>query len=242
MKLADYLKEYRKEKNITQEELAGMLYVTKQAVSKWETERGLPDIETYKEISKLLGVSVDELLGLEKDNAISSNEEKSKKLLFLFSIICSLLVCAIVIVVIAIATRPKEEVVDNYEKTKQELISKTESELDITLPEVKEYNYIDFNKWIIAGNSHLPFSMYYFSFDREMAIDSLWLESLPDELINSIPVYIGDYRDTCDYFKIVDLTTGDINIINMNDDKVHSYVLYCINIEDNRLIAISFEV
>ena len=200
MKLADYLKKYRKEKNITQEELACMLYVTKQAVSKWETERGLPDIETYKEISKLLGVSVDELLGLEKDNAISSNEEKSKKLLFLFSIICSLLVCAIVIVVIAIATGPKEEVVDNYEKTKQELISKTESELDITLPEVKEYNYIDFNKWIIAGNSHLPFSMYYFSFDGEMTIDSLWLDNLPEELLSCIPVYIGDYRDTCDYF------------------------------------------
>ena len=46
MKLADYLKQYRKENNLTQQELADKLFVSKQAVSKWETERGLPDIET----------------------------------------------------------------------------------------------------------------------------------------------------------------------------------------------------
>ena len=51
MKLADYLKQYRKENNLTQQELADKLFVSKQAVSKWETERGLPDIETYKSLS-----------------------------------------------------------------------------------------------------------------------------------------------------------------------------------------------
>ena len=242
MKLADYIKKYRKENNITQEELAGMLYVTKQAVSKWETERGLPDIETYKELSKLLGVSVDELLGLEKVDANSSNEKKSKKLLILFSIICSILVCAIAIVVIIIATDSKDDKTDNYEKLKQELISKTESELGVVLPEVKEYNYVDFNEWIISGNSYLPFSMYFFVFESEMTIDNLWFDDLSDELINSIPVYLGDYPDTCEYFRIIDLTSGEINIINLNNDKYHSYVLYCIDMDENRLIAISFEV
>lgn len=242
MKLKDYLKQYRKDNNITQEELANKLFVTKQAVSKWETERGLPDIETYKELSLLLGISVDELLGLDKKDDANKKSIRSKKPLILISSICLILVCAIIITIIVIATHPKEEVIDSFEKTKQELIAKTERELDTTLPVVLEYNYIDFNQWIIAGNSHLPFSMYYFVFDSEMVIDNLWLEKLSEELVNSIPVYLGDYTETCDYFKIIDLTTGDINIINMNDDKAHSYVLYCVNMDDNRLIAISFEV
>ena len=54
MKLADYLKQYRKENNLTQQELADKLFVSKQAVSKWETERGLPDIETYKSTLKMI--------------------------------------------------------------------------------------------------------------------------------------------------------------------------------------------
>ena len=102
MKLADYLKKYRKDNNITQEELANKLYVTKQAVSKWETERGLPDIEMYKELSLLLGVSVDELLGLDKKDDANEKGVRSQKPLILISSICLILVCAIIITIINI--------------------------------------------------------------------------------------------------------------------------------------------
>lgn len=236
MKLSDYLKQYRKENNLTQEALAEKLYVTKQAVSKWENDRGLPDIETYKDLSRLLGVSVDTLLGLEE----KETQKKTNSKVLLVIILSMILLVGIVIAILAIINKPKE---DEDETLKQALIEKTEEELGVTIPSVKEYNYIDYSDWIIAGNSMLPRNIYYFIFENEViAIDYTWIRSLSNELIDSIPVNLGEYPEICEFFKIIDLTTGEINIINLNDDRVHSYVLYCLDIEYNRLIVISFEV
>lgn len=52
----------RKEKNMTQEDLAGALGVSAQAVSKWENENSCPDISLLTKIADLFGVTVDELL------------------------------------------------------------------------------------------------------------------------------------------------------------------------------------
>lgn len=236
MKLSDYLKQYRKENNLTQEALANELYVTKQAVSKWENDRGLPDIETYKDLSRLLGVSVDTLLGLEEKEP----QKKTNSKVFLVIVLSMVLLVGILITIIIIINKPKK---DEDEAFKQALIEKTEEELGVSVPSVKEYNYIDYSDWIIAGNSRLPRNIYYFVFDDEIiTIDYTWIRSLSGELIDSIPVNLGEYPKICEYFKIIDLTTGEINIINLNDDRIHSYVLYCLDIEYNRLIVISFEV
>lgn len=56
------LKSARKSAGLTQEQLAEKLLVSRQAVTKWESDRGLPDIENLKKMSTLLGVSVDYLL------------------------------------------------------------------------------------------------------------------------------------------------------------------------------------
>ncbi|MGX7195905.1 helix-turn-helix domain-containing protein [Enterococcus olivae] len=60
--LGEKIKDTRKEAGLTQEELANKLMVSRQAVTKWETETGLPDIENLKLIAQLLSVSVDYLL------------------------------------------------------------------------------------------------------------------------------------------------------------------------------------
>ena len=52
----------RKQKGLTQEELADVLYVSRTAVSKWESGRGYPNIDSLKAIAKFFGVTVDELL------------------------------------------------------------------------------------------------------------------------------------------------------------------------------------
>ena len=112
MKLSDYLKQYRKEKNLTQEALAEKLYVTKQAVSKWENDRGLPDIETYKDLSRLLDVSVDTLLGLEEKDT----QKKTNSKVLVVIILSMVLLVGIVIAILAIINKPKE---DEYETLKQ---------------------------------------------------------------------------------------------------------------------------
>ena len=66
MKLSDYIKQYRKENNLSQTAFAKQLFVSKQAVSKWENDKALPDVTMYPVLSELLQVSVDELMGIEK--------------------------------------------------------------------------------------------------------------------------------------------------------------------------------
>ncbi len=63
----------RKEKGISQEELADALYVTRQAVGKWEANLGSPDITNLKNIANYFGVSVDYLLTGENEKEIKSS-------------------------------------------------------------------------------------------------------------------------------------------------------------------------
>ena len=67
--LGKRISENRKAKNIKQDELAEMLLVSPQAVSKWENDISCPDISLLPKLSEILGISVDELLSGKKENA-----------------------------------------------------------------------------------------------------------------------------------------------------------------------------
>ncbi|WP_195467529.1 helix-turn-helix transcriptional regulator [Clostridium sp. D43t1_170807_H7] len=62
MSLGEKLRECRKMVNLTQEELAEKLCVSRQAITKWESDKGIPDIVNIKNIAKLFDVSIDYLL------------------------------------------------------------------------------------------------------------------------------------------------------------------------------------
>lgn len=62
MTIGEKLKNARKHAGLTQEQLAEKLCVSRAAVAKWESGKGLPDVENLKAISKLLDVSIDYLL------------------------------------------------------------------------------------------------------------------------------------------------------------------------------------
>ena len=61
--IGSIIRRQRKSKNLTQEELGKMLFVSKQSVSKWETGRVLPDIETLRKLCAILDIKSDEILG-----------------------------------------------------------------------------------------------------------------------------------------------------------------------------------
>lgn len=61
-KIGAYLKEIRKICNYTQEELAGELSVSRQAVSKWETGQAVPDIEVMVKLSSIYGITINEII------------------------------------------------------------------------------------------------------------------------------------------------------------------------------------
>jgi len=62
MEFHEKLQELRKQKGLTQEELAGALYVSRTAVSKWESGRGYPSIDSLKAIGRFFGITIDDLL------------------------------------------------------------------------------------------------------------------------------------------------------------------------------------
>ena len=63
METKNIILELRTKKGISQEELAEKVFVTRQAVSRWETGETVPNIETLKLLSKLFDVSINTLLG-----------------------------------------------------------------------------------------------------------------------------------------------------------------------------------
>ena len=63
LQFADNLTRLRREKKVTQEELADFIGVTKASVSKWETRQSLPDILILPQLASFFNVTVDELLG-----------------------------------------------------------------------------------------------------------------------------------------------------------------------------------
>lgn len=62
MTLGEKIKEARKQSGLSQEQLSEKLGISRSAVAKWETDKGIPDVENLKALSKLLGVSIDYLL------------------------------------------------------------------------------------------------------------------------------------------------------------------------------------
>ena len=79
MEFNEKLQQLRRHKGITQQELAQALFVSRTAVSKWESARGFPNIESLKAISEYFGVTVDELLSAEEVIAISQRDSRKKQ-------------------------------------------------------------------------------------------------------------------------------------------------------------------
>ena len=77
MEFNEKLQSLRKSKGLTQEELADILYVSRTAISKWESGRGYPSIDSLKDISKFFSVSIDDLLSGEKLLSLAEKENNS---------------------------------------------------------------------------------------------------------------------------------------------------------------------
>ena len=79
MEFNEKLQELRKNKGLTQEELAEALYVSRTAISKWESGRGYPSIDSLKEIAKYFSVTIDELLSSNEVLSIAEEDNKQRE-------------------------------------------------------------------------------------------------------------------------------------------------------------------
>lgn len=78
MEFYEKLQHLRRKKGITQEELAQALYVSRTAVSKWESGRGYPGIESLRMIAKFYAVTLDELLSPDEVLTLAEEDQKHR--------------------------------------------------------------------------------------------------------------------------------------------------------------------
>ncbi len=109
IEFGEKVKRFREEKGMTQQTMAEQLYVTRQAVSRWECGARYPDLLTTKKISKILGVTIDELVSGEE---LQKNMEKEpvlaqpisnaiQSMLFTFAFVSYLLMCIVSLYIFA---------------------------------------------------------------------------------------------------------------------------------------------
>lgn len=106
MELGKQIKKYRSELNISQEELADKIFVSRQTVSNWENDKNYPDIKSLVLMSEVFGVSLDNLVKGDIKKMKEMNEKINEKELAKFerdSNIFTILMLAVVILPIPLA-------------------------------------------------------------------------------------------------------------------------------------------
>ena len=121
-----FIAHLRKEKNMTQEQLAEKMGVSINAVSKWERGLSFPDVSLYKKLCQELGISIEELINGEKDNSEEAKDraiintikekETSKRKLHFVMIISIIIVIILVIISIVIYKNSEDKLSEYYEK------------------------------------------------------------------------------------------------------------------------------
>ena len=99
MTLGEKLKKFRNDTGMTQEELAARLYVPRAAVSKWETDRGYPAIDSLRLIARLMDCTLDELVSDDDMENRKRMEMKRAKQMY----VCAA-VFVIMLIVVAVIT------------------------------------------------------------------------------------------------------------------------------------------
>ena len=98
MEFGQKLQELRKKRGITQEELAQKLYVSRTAVSKWESGRGYPNIDSLREIAKFFCVTVDELLSSGEVLSLAEEDTRQKEKSLCDLVYGALDICAVLLI------------------------------------------------------------------------------------------------------------------------------------------------
>ena len=99
MEFNEKLQKLRTNENLTQEELAEKLYVSRTAISKWESGRGYPSIDSLKAIAKYFHVTIDELIGGEEIVTLAEQDIKESNKQYT-TLLCGILDCLMVLLLL----------------------------------------------------------------------------------------------------------------------------------------------
>ena len=140
-KVGNLIKKLRKEKELSQQELADILGVSPKTVSKWECSNGLPDITLLKKLSEVLDVTTDELL----DGNQNNQKQKQKKNKLPFIVIILIVISIIIIFFIIDKNNITNKVEYNCEVIRTFHIDKTKNSND------ENYLYVTVSEYQVEG-------------------------------------------------------------------------------------------
>lgn len=147
--IGNLILQLRKEKEMTQKELAGMMHISDRTISKWETGRGCPDVSLLQELSNILGVNIDKiLLGDTLPN--EKNGGNMKKIKFYVCPICGNALFATGDAEVSCCGRKIETLRPQIENNDHNLhIEEVENDLYITLRhDMSKEHYISFVAYV----------------------------------------------------------------------------------------------
>lgn len=233
-KLAENIKTYRQKHHLSQSDFARKLFVTKQAVSKWETGKGYPDSALIPKIAEVMDMSIDSLMG----------EKRRHKLLIPFLIVIPLLLLLTIVL---------SPMVSNYRKqAKEYTVVKTTVEeiIEIDIPPKGELVTADFENWQSFGNSIAFDHMAYFVFDdstqvswfvSDISNSDQWTTNLDQSVIDVIPTNLQNYATIGDYYLIYNVLTKTYNDVPALPGE-YDCVFLIYQIEHQRLIVLDFSI
>ena len=256
MKLSEILKEYRNNNNLTQTDLASKLFVSKQAISKWENDKGYPDLSLYPVLAEITGLSIDELMGIERKGKVVNNQgfenqgSDNKKVGFNKLKITSfvmLFIALIILIIMSIITinKDKKNIIDDN-IVLNVLIENVYNDTGISITNtVTNWSYIDYSKWGVYDNT-MPNNISFIVLDKPINTSKgNWIDLIDKDVINNILNIIPDnahnFVNNSDSFILVNRTTKKLNEINLNKlNELDDLCLICYQKDYMRIIIINF--
>lgn len=188
MRLSEKIIKLRKEKGLSQEEFGDKINVSRQAISKWETEQSQPEIEKVKEISKAFGVSIEYLLndGIENEKKNKASKRKLWKII--------LKTVILLITVYLVYSAYKYIILFNYYKNIEQI-----SDTEICEGTYKSYNEDKITKDLLRYNVS-------FISGEEIYVAKWYIElssntAQQDNLISQVIYYINEKNNVKFYLQ-----------------------------------------
>lgn len=228
-KIGRFIAKKRKEKNLTQKELALKLNITDRAVSKWERGMGCPDISLLEELSKILDISIIELLNGEEVDEINEkniiDSMKFSKENYKNKIINNLNTILITIIIIIISILTFLNIINSINLNKKGLNNLNQLNIENSLNNIE-------NKIKIIKNNKGKYS------DDDYKKITIYINSLNKLFSNETKQFLYKKNYTLkDYYKFKDYSYNNfyVNYYNLNDSLYYTLIKYDTNIIDNMI-------
>lgn len=228
-KIGRFIAKKRKEKNLTQKELALKLNITDRAVSKWERGMGCPDISLLEELSKILDISIIELLNGEEVAEINEkniiDSMKFSKENYKNKIINNLNTILITIIIIIILILTFLNIINSINLNKKGLNNLNQLNIENSLNNIE-------NKIKIIKNNKGKYS------DDDYKKITIYINSLNKLFSNETKQFLYKKNYTLkDYYKFKDYSYNNfyVNYYNLNDSLYYTLIKYDTNIIDNMI-------